>query len=282
MVRMGGEAKEENAVRALFSVGSSLTRSRPGGGMSSSSSFSRPSSGYGQETSHNNNGGGIIKPSTLKTLALGRPKESKPSHPQQQQQPLHPKHKQAIAPSQTMPTKSVKKITKQQFVDKMFTRKDDRVISAEVAWATIFDPNKRGFVTPKSLKHTMTRFYNERVGLGHTLKDSQTAVDRLGLVYYSVAIVGIIVAAALLFAGSSSYDVWIGITSFFVTLAVVFGSTLKSIAENIVFIFFRHPYDVGDLLLIEGVFYSVRRLELLSTVLIVSAGCWSSPILDWS
>lgn len=57
------------------------------------------------------------------------------------------------------------------------------------------------------------------------------------------------------------------ILGLFVALAVVFGQSLQQIFENIVFLFLRHPFDVGDLLLIDDDFYSVRRLELLSTLL---------------
>lgn len=169
---------------------------------------------------------------------------------------------------------SLKKIFKKDFENKMFL--NETSINPTDVWRTIFDPNDRGYSSLKYLRNSLLRFHNERIGLGLTLNDSQAAVDRLGTVYYGVAIIGIIIAVTLLFSGTSSYNAWIAITSLFIALAVVFGNTLKNIVENIVFIFFRHPFDVGDLILIDSTYYSVKKLELLSTVLIK----WNGNLLQ--
>ncbi|KAH9258216.1 hypothetical protein BASA81_003265 [Batrachochytrium salamandrivorans] len=135
-------------------------------------------------------------------------------------------------------------------------------------WHAVFDPMKQGTVSLKTVRAMFSGFHTERVGLGDTLKDSQAAIRRLGSVCDCVALVLCLVALALLLSTSNSNNVWVGLTSFFVTLAVMFGPSAAQIVQNLVFMFFRHPYDVGDLLMYEGSYYSVRKIELLSTTLI--------------
>lgn len=45
---------------------------------------------------------------------------------------------------------------------------------------------------------------------------------------------------------------WVFISSVIIASAFVFGNSVKQLFESVIFLFFVHPYDVGDCLLIEG------------------------------
>ncbi|KAF9098317.1 hypothetical protein BGX29_007717, partial [Mortierella sp. GBA35] len=60
----------------------------------------------------------------------------------------------------------------------------------------------------------------------------------------------------------------LSIGSFLVALNFVFGNSLRTLFENIVFFFITHPYDSGDLCDIEGNFMYVREVELNSTMFV--------------
>jgi small-conductance mechanosensitive channel len=53
----------------------------------------------------------------------------------------------------------------------------------------------------------------------------------------------------------------------FVSFAFLFGSTVSKCFDSLVFLFFSHPFDVGDRLLINGSPYTVSHIGLLSTIL---------------
>lgn len=168
-------------------------------------------------------------------------------------------------------------IKKQDFIDYFYlpTEKACGINPAEV-WSVVFDPHgNRDMVTFRKFRSNLNRFHQERLGLGHTLHDAAAAVERLGEVFYGVAAIIAIVACVLLYSGPQAYDAWIGLTGFFVSLAVVFGSTLTTIVHNLIYLFLLHPFDVGDLLLYEGNFYTVRRLELFSSVFVAWNGLWT-------
>jgi small-conductance mechanosensitive channel len=42
---------------------------------------------------------------------------------------------------------------------------------------------------------------------------------------------------------------------------------------SIIFLFIKHPYDIGDAIEIDGVTYTVKEIFLLSTVFVDGRGC---------
>lgn len=139
-------------------------------------------------------------------------------------------------------------------------------------WTHILDVAHRGHGSAKTFRAALIRFFQDRTNVAATLRDAHAAVERLGNVFTAVAWTLSIVFAALIFAGASSYEVWLGLTSFFVACAVIFGPSLSHVFENIIFLFFRHVFDVGDLIVIDNDYYSVRRLELMQTLLLKWSG----------
>lgn len=51
------------------------------------------------------------------------------------------------------------------------------------------------------------------------------------------------------------------------------GSSFVETLTSIVFLFVKHPYDVGDRISVDKVEYTVKEIRLLSTIMIDGGGC---------
>ena len=56
---------------------------------------------------------------------------------------------------------------------------------------------------------------------------------------------------------------WILFSSIFLAFSFVFGATIKAAFEAILFLFATHPFDVGDMLLLDSERYKVCGLRVL-------------------
>jgi small-conductance mechanosensitive channel len=94
--------------------------------------------------------------------------------------------------------------------------------------------------------------FREGKALALTLNDTKTAVDKLNQM--ANVVVGIIVFALwLLILGIETTHFFVFLSSQLLLAVFVFGNTLKTVFEVIVFLFVMHPFDVGDRCDIEGV-----------------------------
>jgi small-conductance mechanosensitive channel len=55
-------------------------------------------------------------------------------------------------------------------------------------------------------------------------------------------------------------------------LSWLIGGTLQEVLASIIFLFIKHPFDVGDSVVLLKENYTVREIRLLSTVFIDSNG----------
>ena len=78
-----------------------------------------------------------------------------------------------------------------------------------------------------------------------TLNDTKTAVNKL---HHMINIVTAIVIAViwLVLLEIASSKILLFVSSQVVLLAFIFGNTVKTVFESIIFLFIVHPYDVGD------------------------------------
>ncbi|GFQ07343.1 mechanosensitive ion channel protein 10 [Phtheirospermum japonicum] len=87
-----------------------------------------------------------------------------------------------------------------------------------------------------SFRNWVVKAYNERKCLAVSLKDAKTAIEELNKI------------TSLLLA------------------VFMFGNTLRSVFESIVFVFAVHPFDVGDRCVIDGVQMIVDEMNILTTI----------------
>jgi len=53
-------------------------------------------------------------------------------------------------------------------------------------------------------------------------------------------------------------------------LSWLIGATMQEVLSSIIFLFIKHPYDVGDRVVIDKETYTVKEIRLLSTVFLDS------------
>ncbi|KAL1326052.1 hypothetical protein HN51_036085 [Arachis hypogaea] len=122
-----------------------------------------------------------------------------------------------------------------------------------------------GRIKRKSLKNWLVKVYQERQSLVHSLNDTKTAVDDLNLLA-SVLIIIVIIIVWLLIMGFLTTHVLLFITSQLLLAAFIFGNSAKTVFEAIIFVFVRHPFDVGDRCVIDGVQMTVEEMNILTTI----------------
>ncbi|GLT45025.1 hypothetical protein SLA2020_188910 [Shorea laevis] len=120
-------------------------------------------------------------------------------------------------------------------------------------------------IKKKALKEWLLNVYNERKALACSLKDSKTAIEELNRLSSGVILIMIIIAW-LLIMGVLTTKVLLFISSQLLLVVFMFGNTLKTVFEAIIFVFVVHPFDVNDRCVIDGVQMVVEEMNLLTTV----------------
>ncbi|KAJ0241883.1 Mechanosensitive ion channel protein 8 [Hirschfeldia incana] len=120
-------------------------------------------------------------------------------------------------------------------------------------------------ISKSALKNWLVNAFRERRALTLTLNDTKTAVNKLHqMINIVTAIVIAVIWLVLLEIASSK--VLLFVSSQVVLLAFIFGNTVKTVFESIIFLFIVHPYDVGDRCEIDDVQLVVEEMNILTTV----------------
>ncbi|KAG0460417.1 hypothetical protein HPP92_020714 [Vanilla planifolia] len=122
-----------------------------------------------------------------------------------------------------------------------------------------------GKVSRRSLKDWVVNVFRERRALSLTLNDTKTAVNKLHQMANAVVAI-IVIIIWLLILNISTTHFFVFLSSQVLALVFVFGNTLKSIFEAIIFLFVVHPYDVGDRCEVNGVQMVVEEMNILTTI----------------
>lgn len=85
-----------------------------------------------------------------------------------------------------------------------------------------------------------------------SLKDAKTAIEELNKIASGIILI-VIVIVWLLLMEITTTTVLVFISSQLLLAVFMFGNTVRSIFEAIIFIFVVHPFDVGDRCVIDGV-----------------------------
>ncbi|KAF9183328.1 hypothetical protein BGZ51_004088 [Haplosporangium sp. Z 767] len=135
----------------------------------------------------------------------------------------------------------------------------------------IFDKDGNGDISKREIKEKIFYIYKERKDLHTSLRDLSQAVGKLDIIFLTIVTVVWLLIILSIF-GTSVVQNMLSIGSFLVALSFVFGNSLKTLFENIVFLFITHPYDSGDLCNIEGTDMYVREVGLNSTMFVTWDG----------
>ncbi|GMH16013.1 hypothetical protein Nepgr_017854 [Nepenthes gracilis] len=95
------------------------------------------------------------------------------------------------------------------------------------------------------------RAHKNCLAMGYTLTDAKEVVHCLDMIM-SAAVIAVIIIAWLLLTGVATTKLLVLIASPFLAVTFIFGDTCRTLFEGIMFAFVKHPFDVGDLCIIDN------------------------------
>ncbi|GIL65964.1 hypothetical protein Vafri_19606 [Volvox africanus] len=127
----------------------------------------------------------------------------------------------------------------------------------------MFDSDRDSRITLQNMVDTIVRIYKERKKLALTLQDTRTVVAKLELICGVVMHVLFGFLYLVIFQVNVR-ELWLTFSSVTLAFVFVFGNSIRSIYEAVLFLFVVHPFDVGDwLLLANGEVVKVEEIALL-------------------
>ncbi|KAF7782435.1 hypothetical protein Agabi119p4_1811 [Agaricus bisporus var. burnettii] len=135
---------------------------------------------------------------------------------------------------------------------------------AHAAFA-IFDKDENGDLSKREMREAIQRIYRERKALTASLKDLSSIVAKLDAVLISVALMFIIFICLLIFNRSNTLASLVPLATIILGFSFIFGNSAQTLFESLIFIFSTHVFDVGDLVMIDEQFLTVKEFGLFST-----------------
>lgn len=145
---------------------------------------------------------------------------------------------------------------------------------AEEAFAML-DRNGNGTVTLSECIAAVIEIFEARCDLALSLKDTKTVIGKLENV------IGVVVHIIFVFLYMLVFNVdviktYLALSSLILAFSFVFQNSIRTMYENVVFLFVVHPFDVGDVLQVgegdTGVTYKVDQIDLHYTIFLAGNG----------
>jgi small-conductance mechanosensitive channel len=142
---------------------------------------------------------------------------------------------------------------------------------AEAAF-TMFDKDMNGDISMEELEAVCVEIGRERKSITASLKDLDSVVTKLdGVLFFVVCVITLIVFLSLI--STSAAGVLTSAGSSILALSWLFSATAQEFLQSVVFVFVKHPFDVGDRVTIYGNTgdnltgddYFVKEISLLYT-----------------
>jgi hypothetical protein len=145
---------------------------------------------------------------------------------------------------------------------------------AEQAFAML-DRNGNGSVSLSECIAAVVEIFEARCDLALSLRDTKTVINKLETV------IGVVVHIIFMFLYMLVFNVdvvktYLALSSLILAFSFVFQNSIRTMYENVVFLFVVHPFDVGDYLVIgEGdnaPRYKVDEIDLHYTIFLAGNG----------
>ncbi|KAL4448058.1 hypothetical protein ABPG75_005277 [Micractinium tetrahymenae] len=130
----------------------------------------------------------------------------------------------------------------------------------------MLDSDGNGQVNVQECCAAIAKVFVERRNLAASLKDAKTIVGKLETVI-GVALHIFMGFLYLIIFNVDVLKTWAGFASLFLGLSFIFGNSIRTTYENVVYLFLVHPYDIGEVLLVDNEQYKVEEIHLSFTVL---------------
>ncbi|KAJ3490527.1 hypothetical protein NLJ89_g11426 [Agrocybe chaxingu] len=157
-------------------------------------------------------------------------------------------------------------------IERYFPTKEDAV-----AAFALFDKDGNGDVSMEEMEMACLEFHREQLSIENSMRDLDSAVGRLDNILMSLyVVVAILIVAVVLDASVTTLVTGAG--TLVLGLSWLIGGSLQEVLTSIIFLFIKHPFDVGDRVVLNKDTYTVKEIRLLSTVFLDSnSACVQAP-----
>jgi len=145
-------------------------------------------------------------------------------------------------------------------------------IDRERFWATL-DVKGTGYTTMSRLARAIEGMFSDRYSLSLTLQDSQDVIKAMDTMIFSICSVVMTLIAVSIFS-RDNVQLVASLVSAILAWSFVFGKSVATSFNNLVYLLAEHPYDVGDKIELDKERYEVLRIHLFSTDLLRSDGAF--------
>lgn len=135
----------------------------------------------------------------------------------------------------------------------------------------VFDKDGNGNLSRREFRDTVVQIYRERKDLAQSIRDTSQALGKIDATLLVVSTLITIVISLCVF----QVDFWNALIPFGTILAActfIFDTSAKSLFSGILFQFVTHPYDSGDMVMIDGNYMVVENIGILGTVFVAADG----------
>ncbi|KAJ4002056.1 Mechanosensitive ion channel-domain-containing protein [Lentinula boryana] len=135
----------------------------------------------------------------------------------------------------------------------------------------LFDRDGNGDASREEIEIACMDFHREQLSIEHSMQDLDSAVGRLDNIFMSLyVVIAVLIIAVVLDAQFSTLITSVG--TLVLGLSWLIGGSLTEVLTSIIFLFIKHPFDVGDRIVVDKVDYTVKEISLLSTTLLDGNG----------
>eukprot|EP00158_Paraphelidium_tribonemae_P005212 Partr_v1_DN27227_c2_g1_i1_m38839 putative Mechanosensitive ion channel len=121
-------------------------------------------------------------------------------------------------------------------------------------------------ISERDLRLVIQRSFRERRRLIDGLSGMVSVTSKISD-FTVILLCGILLISTLSIFGVNAFGALLSVSSVFVSFAFLFGRSAKNLFEGLIFIYFVHPFDVGDRILVSKENYLVEKIGLLTTEL---------------
>jgi small-conductance mechanosensitive channel len=136
----------------------------------------------------------------------------------------------------------------------------------------LLDPSHVGAISKAQLQSRIVDLYKERKNLARAIEGKESIMQALATFLTAVTYFVWIFVTLMIFSYTSIGDLLISFTTLFLGISFAFGETATNFFNSFLFLFMRHPFDIGDRVTISGFSGFVQKMELLSTTVMTWDG----------
>ncbi|KAI8144727.1 hypothetical protein BJV82DRAFT_57389 [Fennellomyces sp. T-0311] len=137
---------------------------------------------------------------------------------------------------------------------------------AEEAFS-VFDKDESGRISRREFRDTVVEAYRERKILAMSMRDTTQVVGKVHGVFKTIAL-GLSAFITLALFHANAYQALVPFATFLIGLSFIFKDSCAEMFSNTVYVLGTHPFDVGDVVLIDKAFYIVKSIDLMGTLLV--------------